>query len=378
MTSFGMKNLPIHQVVGDVAHYEVEATEQRVSGIYSIGELRKADKISDGANDDEDRSPSRRSSSVKQSGRVPEVKLKQDPGLEVSHGSKSGGKSPSSQAPISTTRMPGETDKLGEPNFTPLYIAARNGHDSIVKFLLEQGADINDGGYPAPSTWSPLCGAAMHGHLSTVKLLLDQGANIHAASETNHTAIQAASKAGHPDIVNLLIQRGANASACDEERWTCLQAASKYGHEDVVKLLLDNGADVHARDREGWTSISTASKAGQVRIVDLLLQHGADPSVGDWKNWTPLHTASKHNRKDVVKLLLEWGADVNAKHISGKTPLIIAVTEGREAIVRLLTPYQTAEPPPSYESSIMGSGSASRPEIVGTNNPNARGGHNQQ
>jgi len=57
-----------------------------------------------------------------------------------------------------------------------LHLAAANGRDKIVKFLVRAGMDVNEG-----TTFGnvPLFFAAMYGHLSTCKLLLELGADTH-------------------------------------------------------------------------------------------------------------------------------------------------------------------------------------------------------
>jgi ankyrin repeat protein len=165
---------------------------------------------------------------------------------------------------------PSET-QTNPPAPTPLFAAAKSGKDSIVQFLLQQGADVNDGGcHGSRSVWSPLCTAAQNGHESTVKILLDDGANVHMVDERGWGAILIASKNGHAGIVNLLLQRGANASATDEGGWTPLHIAAKYGRTEVVKVLLECGADTRVRDNMGSTPMLIAIWKGHEAIVSLL------------------------------------------------------------------------------------------------------------
>ena len=60
---------------------------------------------------------------------------------------------------------------------TPLHFAATNGHVSMVKLLVERGADVN-----VKSQWgqTPLHYAAGEGHVAMVKLLVELGAEVGA------------------------------------------------------------------------------------------------------------------------------------------------------------------------------------------------------
>ena len=53
---------------------------------------------------------------------------------------------------------------------TPLFVAAQNGHETMVRALIEMGADVNkamDDGVP------PLLIAAYNGHEAVVRALID-------------------------------------------------------------------------------------------------------------------------------------------------------------------------------------------------------------
>src|SRR5436305_14890074 len=56
---------------------------------------------------------------------------------------------------------------------TPLWRAAENGHEAVVKLLLEQGAELESKDrYGRMTLW----GAAEKGHEEVVKLVVEQGA----------------------------------------------------------------------------------------------------------------------------------------------------------------------------------------------------------
>jgi hypothetical protein len=83
--------------------------------------------------------------------------------------------------------MPGE--------YTPLAYAAFQGHDRIVRFLLERGARVDgDAHNGVASANTALMMAAMQGHESTLRLLLRAGADPRIRLIGGHTARELAAK----------------------------------------------------------------------------------------------------------------------------------------------------------------------------------------
>lgn len=187
---------------------------------------------------------------------------------------------------------------------TPLMIAARRpGGATVVKLLLDRGANVNPNAIP-PSESSPLMEAVTAGDLANMQLLIGRGADVKAL--------------GPPALVL------AAASRCS----TCLNLL-------VTKMP----------DRVVYTgALPDISALGDVNAVRLMLDHGADVNAFDPLGRTPLMYAAGSDLipLDIVKLLIERGADVNAKNRhqqsgdSGLTVLDIARLRGETPVVQLL------------------------------------------
>lgn len=101
-----------------------------------------------------------------------------------------------------------DIEKIGNHRYTPLQLAATYGHIEMVKFLLQQGAHINQQdseGLTAlhHAIW------ARQGHVKDmVNLLLSHGIDIHARTRQGLTALEIAKLVGLIEIVVLLKKKG--------------------------------------------------------------------------------------------------------------------------------------------------------------------------
>ncbi|CAB3779717.1 hypothetical protein LMG28614_00910 [Paraburkholderia ultramafica] len=94
--------------------------------------------------------------------------------------------------------------EVNKKGWAPLHYAAANGHDDIVKVLLDHSAYVDAG---SPNGTTPLMMAARGGHVSTVKLLLDNGADLTVKNQIGMTALDFAKTYKEPDVVEGLSAR---------------------------------------------------------------------------------------------------------------------------------------------------------------------------
>jgi transient receptor potential cation channel subfamily A protein 1 len=78
--------------------------------------------------------------------------------------------------------------------WTPMDCAAYNGHEKVIRILIEAGADVN----PTDKLQiTPLHLASQEGHLNAVKVLLDNGAEVGKISGNNLNSLDMAIDYGH-------------------------------------------------------------------------------------------------------------------------------------------------------------------------------------
>ncbi|KAI8657047.1 hypothetical protein NCS56_01310400 [Fusarium sp. Ph1] len=160
----------------------------------------------------------------------------------------------------------------------PLWLAAENGHEAIVKLLLSTGK-VNLNVEESVYGQTLLSLAAQNRHAAIVKLLLDTGrVNPDAKDRTyGGTPLWWATKNGYEAIVDLLLGTGKVDPDAKDRVYgqTPLLLAAQKGHAAIVKLLLDTGkVDPDAKEGDyGRTPLSLAELKGRETILKLLRRH---------------------------------------------------------------------------------------------------------
>ncbi|TVY57322.1 Serine/threonine-protein phosphatase 6 regulatory ankyrin repeat subunit A [Lachnellula cervina] len=230
----------------------------------------------------------------------------------------------------------GYIDSKDCKGITPLMFAIMSNEDSMVKLLLERGADVaenDDRGF------NSLHIAASFGNETILKPLLENSnVDIDSRDMGNGTPLIQATICNKKAMVKLLLQEGANVEAKSNRGYTSIAFAVTNGCEGIVRILFETGkVDVTWKANDGYTLLHFAARQGYDAIVKYLLQTckvNIDPKDDNYE--TPLLLASRHGHNSVVQSLLQTGkVDIDAKNTSGCTALMLASIDGHSAVVQL-------------------------------------------
>lgn len=282
----------------------------------------------------------------------------------------------------------------------PLIIASYYGHDSIVRLLLDNNADINF--RMSSNGYNSLQYALFTNKLSTIQLLIDKGIDVNNTDNNQQTALHMAlsrrsykvcdalmaancdmnaqdangntalhysiennldsiSKClidagadlellnndkksalfiaienNNRDLVDLLKQKGSKLPQDKQKMNELLQLAIKNKFQAIAKELFENGAELSGVDNKGRNLLHLATIGGNLEWVNKLLDKEFDVNVIDSLNRTALHYSAEKNNIDIAKLLVKNGADIHKLDYTNRTALALANDWGSTKVSKFL------------------------------------------
>lgn len=154
---------------------------------------------------------------------------------------------------------------------TPLHVAAAEGHQEAVSFLLDHQADVNP-----KDRWgyTPLDDALRGEDQSLIQLLRERGGESSSSEVTAQSRSQSPSEAfGDPDLTAELI-------------WS-----AHLGDLVNLQRLFALGHPMEMRDYDGRTPLHLAAAEGHQKVCAFLIAHGHSTQVSDRWGATPADDA---------------------------------------------------------------------------------------
>ncbi|KAL9625537.1 MAG: hypothetical protein Q9160_000248 [Pyrenula sp. 1 TL-2023] len=265
-------------------------------------------------------------------------------------------------------------DKIGLP---PLIAAAQGGNVSIVKAILDAGADVNILQNEQESRGNALMRAADYDHVDVVHELIERAIDWNAKDTFNRSALHSAAINGSADSLAVLLDLpSTDIDLQDINGNTPIHdAAGLDFHSDALPVLLSKGARTEIRNNRGKTPLEIARKKGTRRNASMLTEkytedfgmpvrslsglsmeeptlteaaeQGDEAAIDsilaarkddetidiedrdDWLGRTPLQHATDRGSLSIVKKLHQAGANINAQDRLGRSALHIAALRHR-------------------------------------------------
>ncbi|GAB4223564.1 MAG: hypothetical protein Tsb005_19070 [Gammaproteobacteria bacterium] len=282
-------------------------------------------------------------------------------------------------------------DKRGKP---PLLHAIEYNQEAIVKFLIEQDADLNVKITNSYANYTALHKALLNKHYQIIELLLDASSNIDNYFEEKDTdgniypthTLHLAYKTGNLEAIKKCITLLKTATVQypnlinlqDEYGYSLLLHAANDNNIEFAQFLIVQGAELNLKssadyvydDFHSYTALHLALIKNHADMVTLLLEAGINidnhcryesDSTGTLEIHT-IHLACLYGNIETVKKCTEQDNNVVNKiysHFSNdysnlKTPLRLAKNEKQFAIVKYLLENKATLSHPASNSTILG------------------------
>jgi len=251
---------------------------------------------------------------------------------------------------------------------TPIELAAAAGRLDMVKLLFKHDADLMD-----KSGRCALASAVDGGNLEVLKFMLENGANVNGLYKNGQTALHHAAKQARPEFVKLLLEYGADVTIKDNTygKFTPLFAAvensvyhnlkpqyTKSRDVETVRLLLKAGADVDTIGQSNMTPLlflcyDLQYRKPNIELIKLLIEHSTDVNYKRESGPSMLINAVRAKNLDVAKILLEAGVDpfIEDCTCGGSVAADIAGERGYKEIEILIREYM--EPKASNDNKAV-------------------------
>ena len=140
-------------------------------------------------------------------------------------------------------------------------------------------------------------------------------------------------KGNHRELMKLLMLHGATVPRV--VKWAPAYYFERY---DSAEFLLEHGMDANTTSWHHVTLLHDMAKQGDVGRAKLLLDHGAGlDAIEEEYNSTPLGLAARWGNAEMVQFLLDRGADPNISGADWSAPIAWAKKKEHAKIASILT-----------------------------------------
>jgi ankyrin repeat protein len=251
---------------------------------------------------------------------------------------------------------------VGVPGVTALDMAARYGHlDALDALLVQEVAFRKTAPMdPVNPFVKAMCLAARHGHEAIVRALLAAGAPAAVCNRNGKSAIMHALEAGHLKVVASMLPH-ISASSWITDGASIVNLAVKSAVPEHLELLLKHDGTVSRGIFKGTARDAPASRTYRALSTDIGNGRGvAAPQISLAS--TALLSAAAQGKPALAEVALRWGGSLTAVDFNRNTALMaalqvagstVAMTPTIDLLIESANPTRRKRDPAVYNSETL-------------------------
>ncbi|OUM62871.1 hypothetical protein PIROE2DRAFT_61613 [Piromyces sp. E2] len=185
----------------------------------------------------------------------------------------------------------------------------------LINYLIERGVDVNC----HEEGISPLSAAIEKEDVSVVKLLIEKGANINEEipdrNRGSESLLMSCIKMELIEIAKIFMEHHAKIIYHEQNNYFTLIRMLNNSELELASYIRQENIDIGSPER-----IDSLIVLGRLDLLKILYKYQfLNVNVKDEHGNTPIFNAVKHSKDSIVKFLMECGADTNVENKNGET-----------------------------------------------------------
>ena len=233
-------------------------------------------------------------------------------------------------------------DEPDTKGYTPLHFAVNKQNLPAIKYLVNNGADLNK---PSPERRQTALDLMKNKLPVLYKEYSENPPQVKTAARDPTNELWSAIQSRNIEEFKNILQKLPDVDYF-HGHFTCLQYACDNGLGEFVELLKDRANLNLQNPNNQQAPLHYAASHGDLTIIKTLINSGANPNIVDSMGLTPLHIVVKQEHgyerqysqwNKCIEFLLSVGVNVNISDITGNTPLHFATLRSdSDTIMKLL------------------------------------------
>ena len=146
-----------------------------------------------------------------------------------------------------------------------------------------------------------------NGNIKMIKFLIENGSEINILSNNNLNMIHMSAKGNQTNsLIYFKEKYNLNIEEKDINNSTPLHLACEKGNEEIIIFLLSLGCNINCQDKFGRTPLFICILFNQIKIIKKLIQRGADVNIKDYnEKLSSIEKSQKVSNDDIKKIFVE-------------------------------------------------------------------------